>query len=110
MLTMLSEEAYAQLTRLIDERIAARVEQAARQASPVSPWLTVRDAAAYMGTSPGAVYKRIDRKQLRAHRPEGSRILLRRDEIDELLDRSDTGSYDLTTSNSGPARLAPPGP
>jgi excisionase family DNA binding protein len=50
--------------------------------APESPWLTVREAADYLRTSPAAIYKRISRKQLVAHRPEGSRIMLHRDELD----------------------------
>jgi excisionase family DNA binding protein len=84
MLKFLSQDAEAALTKLIDDRVAERVAEALRDGAKGqgSQWLTINEAAAYLRTSPAAVRKRIARGQLKAHRPEGSRILLRRSEID----------------------------
>jgi excisionase family DNA binding protein len=70
--------------------------------------LTVSEAAEYLRTSTGAVYKRIERGQLDAHRPEGSPILLRRADLDALWTSARPGP--MMTTNSGPARQPPPGP
>jgi excisionase family DNA binding protein len=81
MLDLLSPAAQAALIKLIDERVAQRL---ASEPEPerVSPWLTVAEAATHLRTSPAAVYKRIKRGQLPSHRPEGSRILIKRDDLD----------------------------
>jgi excisionase family DNA binding protein len=84
-LKFLSPEAEAALLKLIDDRISERVAETFRdkpEQQPRSPWLTIPEAAEYLRTTPAAVRKRIARGQLRASRPEGSRILLRREEID----------------------------
>src|SRR4051812_29772806 len=85
-LTFLSSEAEAALLKLIDDRISERVAESFRdkpgQQQPRSPWLTIPEAAEYLRTTPAAVRKRIARGQLKACRPEGSRVLLRREEID----------------------------
>jgi excisionase family DNA binding protein len=78
---LLSPEAEAELLALIDERVALRVASLSLQ-PPESPWLTVDEAAGYLRTSPAALYKRISRGQLNSYRPEGSRILLRKDDLD----------------------------
>jgi excisionase family DNA binding protein len=80
MLALFSPEAQAQLLSLIDERVANRVGATAPQA-PESPWLTVTEAARYLRTSPAAIYKRIERGQLKSYRPERSKILLRRADL-----------------------------
>jgi excisionase family DNA binding protein len=49
--------------------------------APPSPWVTVAEAAEYLRTTKGAIYKRIKRGQLRSYRPDGSQILLRGDEL-----------------------------
>ena len=74
----------AALDALIDQlepRLVERLKD--RLSSGVSsPWLTVKEAADYLHTSQGAIYKRIKRKQLPSYRPEGSPILLRREDLD----------------------------
>jgi excisionase family DNA binding protein len=85
MVKFLSLEAEAALLKLIDDRISERVAETFRnkpEGQPHSPWLTIPEAAEYLRTTPAAVRKRIARGQLKASRLEGSRILLRRDEID----------------------------
>jgi excisionase family DNA binding protein len=85
MLELLSTSAQAALVRLIDERVAERVEDilgpAARK-TDASPWFTVTEAADYLRTTPGAIYKRIERGQLPSYRPEGSQTLLHRADLD----------------------------
>jgi excisionase family DNA binding protein len=86
MLTLLSPQAQAELKRLVDERIAATLSDSINQEKGGTPWLTVAEAADYLRTSPAAIYKRIKRGQLQAERPEGSRILIRRSDLDQTLD------------------------
>lgn len=93
LLALLSSEAQVELTKHIDERIALLLNSSFT-IPPASPWLTVAEAATHLRTTPGAVYKRICRGQLLAHRPEGSRIMLHRDEINAVLDLRASRSYD----------------
>jgi excisionase family DNA binding protein len=74
----------ASLDTLIDQLEPRLIERISERLAtgPRSPWLTVEEAADYLRTSPGAIYKRIKRGQLPSHRPEGSPILLHRDDLD----------------------------
>jgi excisionase family DNA binding protein len=74
----------AALDALIDHLEERLVERLADRltATTSSPWLTVKEAAKHLRISPDAIYKRIKRGQLPSHRPEGSRILLHRDDLD----------------------------
>lgn len=90
---LLSSEARAELTKHIDERVALLLSSSLTT-TPASPWMTVAETATHLRTTSGAVYKRISRGQLRSHRPEGSRIMLRRDEINAVLDLPASRSYD----------------
>jgi excisionase family DNA binding protein len=81
-LDLLSPTAKAALVRLIDERVAEHLANSS--STPTSPWLTIDEAAEYLRTTPGAIRKRISRRQIGAYRPEGSRILLRREDLDAL--------------------------
>jgi excisionase family DNA binding protein len=80
MFDLLSPGAHAALIKLIDERVAQH-SAPTTSPQPDSPWLTVAEAATYLRTTPGALYKRISRGQLAAHHPEGSQILLRREDL-----------------------------
>jgi len=82
LLSILSREAQQELIGLIDQRVAEQLLRAVPSTNE-SPWLTVDEAATYLRTSCGAIYKRIKRGQLVAYRPEGSQILLRRDELEQ---------------------------
>lgn len=81
MLDLLSPGAQAALFKAIDERVAEALSAAPAQPARMSPWFTVEEAADYLRTSPDAIRKRIDRGQLKSHRPEGSRILLHEDDL-----------------------------
>jgi excisionase family DNA binding protein len=98
MLEMLSAGAKADLLSFIDSRVAEQLEAHAPHAQG-SPWFTVKDAADYLRTSQAAIRKRIERKQLACYRPEGSPILLRREELDAAMG--------WTSKPSGPM-LQPP--
>lgn len=50
-------------------------------------WLTVRDTANYLSRSENAIYLLIYRKLLKSYKL-GSRIYLKRVDIDDLLERS----------------------
>jgi len=76
---MLSPRAQRDLVDLIDRRIAEHL--AASSHAQSSPWVTVDEAAEILRTTPAAVYKRINRRQISAHRLEGSRILILRDDL-----------------------------
>lgn len=80
MLDLLSPTARAALLNLIDERVSLQLASTP-SCGQESPWLTVAEAAVYLRTSQAAIYKRIKRGQLRAHRPDGSRVLLRRADL-----------------------------
>jgi excisionase family DNA binding protein len=102
LLRLLSAEAEAALVRLIDERVAQKLaENDGGQPAP-TPFLTVKEAAVFLRTSQGAIRKRIERGQLKPHRPEGSPILLRRDELEQPLDRAARRSYDDHQLNRWP--------
>jgi excisionase family DNA binding protein len=82
LLELLSPAAQADLFALIDARIAAAQKTPLPSAGEsLSPLLTVKEAADYLRTTPGAIYKRLTRKQLKCYRPEGSPILLWRDDL-----------------------------
>lgn len=81
MLDLLSPAAQTALINLIDDRVAEQLRSVAGP-EPRSPWLTIVEAAEYLRTTPAAVRKRISRGQLKSYRPEGSRIMLRRDDLD----------------------------
>jgi excisionase family DNA binding protein len=106
---LLAPEAVAELTDYIEQVVASRIT-AATVMQPRLEMMTVEEAGAYLRTTPGAIYKRIKRKQLPAVRIDGSHILIRRQDLDHMLDRGAVRSYDQTVSSKGPARLEPPGP
>jgi excisionase family DNA binding protein len=73
----------AAVDALIDQLEPRLVERLSERIGPRrSPWFTVEQAALYLQTSPDAIYKRIKRQQLRSYRPEGSPILLHKDDLD----------------------------
>ena len=74
----------ASLDALIDQLELRLIERLSERLNTglTSPWLTVKEAAEYLRTSEGAIRKRITRKQLPSYRPEGSQILLHRDDLD----------------------------
>jgi len=80
----------AALDALIDQLEPRLVERLSERLKPTlgSPWLTVKEAADYLRTSEGAIYKRIKRGRLPSYRPEGSPILLHRDDLDGTGPRS----------------------
>jgi excisionase family DNA binding protein len=80
-LRLLSPEAEAALVRLIDERLSEQLQASSSVIQDSSPWMTVTEAAEHLRTTPGAIYKRIERDQLQAYHPEGSKILLRREDL-----------------------------
>src|SRR5438105_2749573 len=77
------------------ERVAGRVADllAGRLPAPadVSPWLTPAEAADYLRCKPKRVYDLVSQRRLPAHR-DGSRLLLRRDELDTYLLTEDDGT------------------
>src|SRR6266571_3532754 len=85
-----------ELVEAIAERVAAFVVERFEGQPPVSPWLDVPGACAYLGMSKDALYKLTAPKPpaIPLHRI-GSRIMFRRDELDAWLD----DCYE------GPARL-----
>ena len=100
MLALLSPEPGAALIQLIDERIGQQLG-AAEHSTETSPWLTVAEAADSVRTSSAAIYKRIKRGQLRAHRPDGSKILVRRLLVVECLMQPHHGKRRLPVEHRG---------
>jgi excisionase family DNA binding protein len=61
---------------------------AANPSAPVpSLWLTVGEAAEYLRCKPKRIYDLVSQKRLPGHK-DGSRLLLRRDELFAYMDRS----------------------
>jgi excisionase family DNA binding protein len=83
-LKLLSPEAEAALVRLIDERVAHQLDTVGSNPANGSPWMTVAEAAEYLRTTPGAIYKRIRRGHLRSYHPEGSGIRIWREDLDAI--------------------------
>jgi excisionase family DNA binding protein len=101
MIDALAPEALAALTAFIDSRIERQLFDDRAQAKG-SELMSVKEAADYLRTTPGAIYKRVQRRQLPFVRPDGSGILIRREDVDHILDRSGRRSYDLTTRQTRP--------
>jgi excisionase family DNA binding protein len=53
-----------------------------------SPWMTTKDAAAYLGVGPKAIYRAIEQGALRATRINGRReIRTRREWLDQFMEK-----------------------
>jgi excisionase family DNA binding protein len=79
----------AELVEAIAERAAALVlEQLRENTGDHSPvWLTVADAATYLGLTQHAVRHLLDRRAIRRHQHvRGGRILVKRSDLDRYLD------------------------
>jgi excisionase family DNA binding protein len=100
-LAFLSEASNEELISFIEGVVDAQLSKHF-DVVQVTPWLTVEEAASRYRTTAGAIYKRIRRGKLPAHRPEGSRIMLNRDEVDHLLDPDSQRTYDSRTVNLRP--------
>jgi excisionase family DNA binding protein len=96
LITLLAPEAAAELKVYIHAVVADQLANSAK-AERAPDLMTVSESAKYLRTTPAAIYKRIKRRKLPALRPEGSQILLRRTELDHLLDLTDSRSYDRDT-------------
>jgi excisionase family DNA binding protein len=72
----LGPQLVAAIERLVDERVAQAVA-GLRVPEPLSPWLTVRQAAEMLGCSEAAVRMRINRERLEARR-QGRRVYVSR--------------------------------
>ena len=112
MLALLSDQGWegagpvASMKKRVPQFLQNQVHPSTSTAS--SPWLTVAEAAEYLRTSRGAIYKRIRRGQLASHRPEGSPILIWRDDLVGTGPFTRSGPSRPPSTN-GPARLQPPG-
>lgn len=83
---LFTPEVVAAIERLVDERVDAafaELENAAR-----SPWLSIPEAATYLGVCERTVERMIRRGQVRSS-TVGRRRLLRRDDLDVAM--SDEG-------------------
>jgi excisionase family DNA binding protein len=117
-LGFLSPSALAGLESLILETVRAHLEASGYASGSRSPWLTVRSAAEYLGTTPAAVRQLIRRGHLHAYRPDGGSMLLSRVEINAWvrgddppgLDLATDRSYAVTDSESGAAARQRPAP
>ncbi len=72
------------LDALVAEVARRVVREELRRHAPEWEWLTVEQAAALLGCTSKAVYSKIDRGVLRAHRFDG-RVYLSRRELDEAI-------------------------
>jgi excisionase family DNA binding protein len=53
--------------------LAARLSERIPQAEEGSPWLTLKPAAEYLGTTPDALRKAAQRGRIKHHQPTGER-------------------------------------
>ena len=81
----LSDDAQRELMALIESRVGEAL-QGHVSSDPVSPWLSVAQAAEGLGISEGAVRQAIHRGSLPSHRVE-RRLLLRVEDVDALPTR-----------------------
>jgi excisionase family DNA binding protein len=77
------------LEDLIADRVADRVaeilaDRLPAAAAPASPWLNVDEAAEYLRCTRKRIYDLTGQSRVPVHR-DGSRLLFRRDELDEYL-------------------------
>ena len=78
------EEALLDALRPIVAELVAEEIDRLHPAEPGSPYLTVEQAAAYIGAGRQRVYDLVSDGRLRRYR-DGSRVLVRRDELDSYL-------------------------
>lgn len=76
---LFSPEVVAAIERLIDERVEAALAERGNGAR--SPWLSISEAAVYLGVSERTVERMIQRGKVRSS-TLGRRRLLRRDDLD----------------------------
>jgi excisionase family DNA binding protein len=76
------DAALTALVPAIAEQVAALLAE--RTTDARSPWLTVAEAAEHLRCRPKRIYDLISQSRLPAHR-DGSRVLLRRDQLDAYL-------------------------
>jgi len=62
-----------------------------KEVSPSPEWMTVQDAANYLRTTPAAIRNRLYRRELSFYRPFGRRVLLKRKDLDHLIESSKIG-------------------
>jgi excisionase family DNA binding protein len=71
---------------ILDRYVDERVEQALELREREKRWLTVEEAAVYLGLTPAAVRRRISRGTLR-HSRNGGRVFVDRRALDAALER-----------------------
>jgi excisionase family DNA binding protein len=76
----LSPPAVLELEAFVAQVVATQLAEMAPKQSGLE-LLTIREAADVLRTTPAAIYKRLQRGQLTAVRPEGSQILLRKEDL-----------------------------
>lgn len=64
-------------TKMIDTRPSAH--------AAVPRWLTVRSAAQHTGVSTRTIHRMLKAEQLKAHRPTGRRVLIDREQLDQVI-------------------------
>jgi excisionase family DNA binding protein len=110
-----SVSAAARLEALVGPNLAGAILDALREelagtpflhAEPTTRWLTVDQTADYLGTTPKAIRRRIDRGRLRAVR-DGRRIYVDRQALDEAF--AAKGRMLRRTTQKAPAPLTRPG-
>ena len=107
--------AAARLEALVGTNLAAAILDALREeitaasaphSEPASRWLTVEQTAEYLGTTPKAIRRRIDRGRLRVTR-DGRRVYVDRKALDEAF--AAEGRMLRTTTHRAPAPPRRPG-
>ena len=78
------------LERLVDERVAAALDEKCDARSSTSRWMTIREAADYLRISERQLHRLLTRGRVRTS-TIGRRRLVHRDELDALLRGGDAG-------------------
>ncbi|HXH35253.1 MAG TPA: helix-turn-helix domain-containing protein [Plantibacter sp.] len=88
----LAPELLAALEQLVDERVGQELERrladGAHPAQSGSPWLSIAEAAGYLGTSERTVQRLVKRGRVRSS-TIGRRRLLHRDDLDNAATREE---------------------
>jgi excisionase family DNA binding protein len=84
--SLFGPELVAAIERLVDERLEAKLAELGTGSS--SPWLSISDAAAYLGVSERTIERHLKAGRLRSSYV-GRRRLLRQDDLDVATSDSD---------------------
>ena len=65
--------------------IAAKLDALLAQSAPLPRFLTIKGAASYSSLSADSIRRKIERRALKAYRPVKGRILIDRQQLDQVI-------------------------